>query len=280
MCSLGLCNFQNKYCGCQTYMEDQNNPEKCFYCKHYNAFHTGFMPSHQNSSQQLGICQKDGASCGCQAFVANSSDELKCKYCDHFTAFHKQIIKEISSSGTTSPLSLTENFSNVHFTVNSVNTSGDSWPREQVMDNNRGRSLSVIRRRKRNQSKSRNKSSSDTVASRGRPANVSLALNHLLLFTQQSWENNSAPRENTLAWFEMRDNGLIVENVLFEENTPEAINAIITRSFPSINEYNWVLLNGSTSKLKVASKQVLYIILIPISYLTEDIKLLITYFVC
>src|SRR5688572_24578488 len=140
MCFLGVCNFQNKYCGCQTYMEDQNNPEKCFYCNHYNAFHTGFMPSPQNSStQQLGICQKDGASCGCQAFVANSNDELKCKYCDHFTAFHKPIIKNpsnLNSNGIPLPLSLTnaENFSNVQFSVNSVNTSGDSWPREQVMD--------------------------------------------------------------------------------------------------------------------------------------------------
>ncbi|RIA92886.1 hypothetical protein C1645_735991 [Glomus cerebriforme] len=265
MCSLSVCNFQKKYCGCQTYMEDENNPEKCFYCNHYNAFHTGFSPPPQNSSTPLlGPCQKDGASCGCQAFVANPNTELKCKYCDHFTAFHKQIIINTTSNGITPlPSSLT-NADNVSSSmsspqiqdpcnVNSINTSGDPKFKDQIMDNN-NKSRSVIRKRKRNQSRFRNQHSPNTAASRGRPANVSLSLNHLLLF-QQSWENSSAPRENTESWIEMRDNGLIIENVSFEENTPEAINAIITRSFPSVNEYNWILLNGSTSKLILARNQ-------------------------
>jgi hypothetical protein len=182
----------------------------------------------------LGACQKDGVSCGCQAFFANPNNVLKCKYCDHFTAFHKN----------TSP-------SNVS------NLTGDFRFRKETIKN---RSLLIIKKKKRNQSKFRNHNSPNTVASRGRPANVSLGLNHILLFTQGSWENNSAPRENTSSWIEMRDNGFIIENVLFNENTAEAINALITRSFPSVNEYNWIVLNGSASKLKAATRQVKYII--------------------
>ncbi len=37
-----MCNYQNKSCGCQTYL-DENNPKKCFYCDHYNAFHTNII---------------------------------------------------------------------------------------------------------------------------------------------------------------------------------------------------------------------------------------------
>jgi hypothetical protein len=54
----------------------------------------------------------------------------------------------------------------------------------------------------------------------------------------------------------MRDNGLIIENVLFNEITAKVINALITRSFPSVNEYNRIILNGSASKLKAATRQV------------------------
>ncbi|GBC06694.1 hypothetical protein RclHR1_00070061 [Rhizophagus clarus] len=253
MCSLGICNYQNKYCGCQTYMEDENNPEKCFYCNHYNAFHTGFSPPPQSTSTPLlGACQKDGVSCGCQAFVAGPSNELKCKYCDHFTAFHK------SASTNSSPLSssLTSNTENSPLSLSSLqiqngSTSGDS----RFRDENNKKTMSIIKKRKRNQSKFRNQNSLITTASRGRPANVSLGLNHLLLFTQESWENNSAPRENTSAWIEMRDNGFIIENVLFNENTAEAINSLITSSFPSVKESDYIILNGSTSKLKAATSQ-------------------------
>ncbi|CAB4405072.1 unnamed protein product [Rhizophagus irregularis] len=62
-------------------------------------------------------------------------------------------------------------------------------------------------------------------------------------------------KRNTSSWTEMRDNGCIVKNVLFNENTAEAINALITRSFSSVNEYNWIVLNGSASKLKAATYQ-------------------------
>ncbi|CAB4389721.1 unnamed protein product [Rhizophagus irregularis] len=169
MFPLGVCNFNNKYCGCQTYKEDENNPEKCYYCHHYNAFHTSFSPTpHNTSTPLLGACQKDGVSCRCQAFLANPNNELKCKYCNHFTAFHK-------------------------------NTS---------------------------------------------PSIVSGSI------------NIETPRENTSAWVKMRDNGFIIENVLFNENTSEAISDLITHSFPFVNEDNWILLNaGSASKLKIATCQ-------------------------
>ncbi|CAB4488517.1 unnamed protein product [Rhizophagus irregularis] len=99
MSSLGVCNINNKFCGCQTYMENDNNPGKCFYCNHFNAFHTGFSILFRNSSTPfLGACQKEGASCGCQAFFAVSNDRLKCKYCDHFSALHKMTFPNSVSS--------------------------------------------------------------------------------------------------------------------------------------------------------------------------------------
>ncbi|CAB5187074.1 unnamed protein product [Rhizophagus irregularis] len=194
MFPLDVCNFNNKYCGCQTYKEDENNPEKCYYCHHYNAFHTGFSPApHNTSTPLLEACQKDGVSCECQAFLANPNNELKCKYCDHFTAFHKNT----SPSIVPGSINIESNLPS-YILTSSINNSEDS----------------------------------------------------------RSWENNSAPRENTSAWVEMRDNGFIIENVLFNENTSEAINDLITRSFPSVNEDNWILLNaGSASKLKIATCQ-------------------------
>uniref|UniRef100_U9TUQ4 Uncharacterized protein n=1 Tax=Rhizophagus irregularis (strain DAOM 181602 / DAOM 197198 / MUCL 43194) TaxID=747089 RepID=U9TUQ4_RHIID len=249
MFPLGVCNFNNKYCGCQTYKEDENNPEKCYYCHHYNAFHTGFSPAlHNTSTPLLGACQKDGVSCGCQAFLANPNNELKCKYCDHFTAFHKNT----SPSIVPGSINIESNLPS-YLLTSSINNSGDSRLREEAIKN---RHMPITKKRKRNQSKFQNHNSPSIVASRGRPANVSLYLNHIILFTQRSWENNSAPRENTSAWIEMRDNGFIIENVLFNENTSEAINDLITRSFPSVNEDNWILLNAdSASKLKIATCQ-------------------------
>ncbi|PKK61887.1 hypothetical protein RhiirC2_791178 [Rhizophagus irregularis] len=198
MFPLGVCNFNNKYCGCQTYKEDENNPEKCYYCHHYNAFHTSFSPTpHNTSTPLLGACQKDGVSCRCQAFLANPNNELKCKYCNHFTAFHK-------------------------------NTSPNSRLKEKAIKN---RHMPITKKKKRNHSKFQNHNSPSIVASR-------------------------APRENTSAWVKMRDNGFIIENVLFNENTSEAISDLITHSFPFVNEDNWILLNaGSASKLKIATCQ-------------------------
>jgi hypothetical protein len=105
----------------------------------------------------------------------------------------------------------------------SINNSGDSRFRNEPLKI----SKTIIKKKKRNHSKLRNYNSPNTISSRGRPANVSLNFNHILLFAQGSWENNSAPRENTATWIEMRDNGFIIENVLFNENTAEAINALI-----------------------------------------------------
>jgi hypothetical protein len=257
MFPLGVCNFNNKYCGWQTYKEDENNPKKCYYCHHYNAFHAGFSPApHNTSTPLLGACQKDGISCGCQTFLANPNNKLKCKYCDHFTAFHKNT----SPSIVPGLINIESNLPS-YLLTSSINNSGDSRLREEAIKN---RHMPITKKKKRNQSKFRNHNLPNTVASRGRPANVSLYLNHILLFTQRSWENNSAPREYTSAWIEMRDNGFIIENVLFNENNAKAINALITRSFPSVNEYNWIILNSSASKLKVAICQVIiYNFLVP-----------------
>jgi hypothetical protein len=243
----GVCNYQNKYCGCQTYMEDEIHSEKCFYCNHYIAFHTGFSsPSQSTSTPQLGACQKDGISCGCQAFVAGPNDELKCKYCDHFIAFHKSADSIIRPSSSESILP----FSLPSLHVQNSFTSG--YPRS------RAENTKSIKKRKRIPSKFRNKNTSIKV-SRGRPSNVSLRLNHLLLFAQESWENNSAPRENTSAWIEMRNNGFIIEDVLFYENTVESIDSLITSHFPLVKKRDYILLNGSTSKLKAATNQVKYL---------------------
>lgn len=94
--TLGSCKYQNSGCGCQVYLEDINNPERCFYCNHFNAFHVGFTTETSN----YGMCQKDFAYYGCQSFVASFNDKLICKYCNHFNAFHKpkssNIIKSIT----------------------------------------------------------------------------------------------------------------------------------------------------------------------------------------
>ena len=57
-----ICNYQNKECGCQTYLEDADHPDKCYYCGHYNAFHSEFIPAEPTN---FGACQKDSAYCGC-----------------------------------------------------------------------------------------------------------------------------------------------------------------------------------------------------------------------
>ncbi|PKY63560.1 hypothetical protein RhiirA4_492976, partial [Rhizophagus irregularis] len=173
MFPLGVCNFNNKYCGCQTYKEDKNNPEKCYYCHHYNAFHTGFSPApHNTSTPLLKACQKDGVSCGCQAFLANPNNELKCKYCDHFTAFYKNT----SPSIVPGSINIESNLPS-YLLTSSINNSRDSRLREEAIKN---KHMPIIKKKKRNQSKFQNHNSPSIVASRGRPANVSLYLNHIL----------------------------------------------------------------------------------------------------
>src|ERR1700722_11015033 len=77
------------------YLENADNSEKCFYCGHYNAFHSGFIPAE---SSNFGACQKDSAYCGCQAFVASLDNDSKCKYCDHYNAFHQQKISTLNAN--------------------------------------------------------------------------------------------------------------------------------------------------------------------------------------
>uniref|UniRef100_U9UH81 Uncharacterized protein n=2 Tax=Rhizophagus irregularis TaxID=588596 RepID=U9UH81_RHIID len=63
--SLRICQYQNKNCGCQNYLNDQDNPEKCYYCGHFNAFHSGFS----NETSNLGVCQQNSAHCGCEGLA-------------------------------------------------------------------------------------------------------------------------------------------------------------------------------------------------------------------
>ncbi|GBB90621.1 hypothetical protein RclHR1_17620001 [Rhizophagus clarus] len=53
----------------------------------------------------------------------------------------------------------------------------------------------------------------------------------------------------------MRNNGFIIEDVLFYENTVESIDSLITSYFPLVKKRDYILLNGSTSKLKAATNQ-------------------------
>ncbi|GES74335.1 hypothetical protein GLOIN_2v1779319 [Rhizophagus clarus] len=50
----------------------------------------------------------------------------------------------------------------------------------------------IILRKGKNQSKFWNENFLNITGSRGRPANVSLDLNHILLFMKEAWDNNSA----------------------------------------------------------------------------------------
>ena len=93
-----ICNYQNKECGCQIYSENVDDPDKCFYCEHHNAFHSGFTPAEPLI---FGACQKDFARCGCQAFVASLNNNSKCKHCDHYNAFHQQKTMMSTSSNNT-----------------------------------------------------------------------------------------------------------------------------------------------------------------------------------
>src|ERR1041385_8013395 len=142
--TLGACHYQNKGCGCQTYLEDADNPEKCFYCKHYIAFHFGFTDEASN----YGICQKDFAHCGCQGFVPSSEDGLKCKYCDHYNAFHKpktlfsnsNVIQPIINN----PLNLLSQIPTASSATNSslvVSNRQFVTPREEVLANFRPQNI-------------------------------------------------------------------------------------------------------------------------------------------
>lgn len=93
----------------------------------------------------------------------------------------------------------------------------------------------------------------------GRPKNVILQLNHILLFVTNSWNEMSPPREHSSIWDQMMQNSHIATNVIFNENTSFAINSVIYDAFSLSNENSWIILNGSASKLKAAASQVINI---------------------
>ena len=41
-------------------LEDADNPDKCYYCRYYDTFRSGFNPAE---SSNYGACQKDSARC-------------------------------------------------------------------------------------------------------------------------------------------------------------------------------------------------------------------------
>ena len=53
------------------------------------------------------------------------------------------------------------------------------------------------------------------------------------------------------------EHGHIATNVLFNENTSDAINELISENFSLNIENNWIILNGSVNKLKAATSQVI-----------------------
>jgi hypothetical protein len=250
-----VCQYQNKSCGYQNYLEGPNDPEKCFYCSHFSAFHLGFT---SNETPNFGACQKYSAHCGCQGFGASSENALICRFCDHFNAFHLSVTPSSSSSNNNVLdllLQLPASFNN----PSSSSTVGNRQyltPREEVLSNFRPQTvappnlnMSSIRRRHNNQN--------TTTLQRGRPKSVSLHLNHILLFKDNLWRDQQAPREHSNKWKEMVDGNQIVSNVSFETDTPNTINELIREIFLLNNEDIWIILNCSTNKLNIASSQVL-----------------------
>jgi hypothetical protein len=251
-----FCNYQNKGCGCQFYLEDTDHPEKCLYCGHYNAFHSGFIPEE---SSNFGVCQKDFAHCGCQAFVASSDNESKCKYCNHFNAFHKQksninsnITNITQPNNALSLLSQMPTASTISTSSSAVSNRQFLTPREEILANFRPQHTTPLFLNPRN---SRRHNNNRVALSRGRPKIASLQLNHVFLFTN-NWKEMQPPRENSIIWNRMMENGHIATNVSFNENTSIAINEVISEVFSLATEIKWIILNGSLSRLRIATSQV------------------------
>lgn len=93
---------------------------------------------------------------------------------------------------------------------------------------------------------------------RGRPRNVLLQLNHILLFKNNSWRNLKPPRENNNKWNELVNNRCIVTNITFNEDILNSINDILSDAYSLSFDDNWLILNGSTNQLKIASSQVIF----------------------
>jgi len=249
-----ICNYQNKECGCQIYLENEDHPDKCYYCGHYDAFHSGFTPVE---SSNFGACQKDSARCGCQGFVASLDDDSKCKYCDHYSAFHQQ--KGLTSQSNNNTINLISQIPTSLSVSNSNSTVVNRQfltPREEILANFRPQNTTPLLLNPRRTNHNRTTTSGQTI-SRGRPKNPLLQLNHILLFVDNSWRELQPPRENSNKWIELMDNGYIATNILFNENTTNAINKLISETFSLNTENNWIILNGSVNKLKVAVSQVI-----------------------
>ena len=53
------------------------------------------------------------------------------------------------------------------------------------------------------------------------------------------------------------ENGYIATNIVFDENTPIAINELISEAFSLNAGNNWIILNSSVNKLIPATSQVM-----------------------
>lgn len=79
----------------------------------------------------------------------------------------------------------------------------------------------------------------------------------MLLFENSSWKDQQPSREHSNKWKRLLEANHIVTNVTFNIDTPNAINELVSELFSLSIESSWIILNGSTSKLNIASSQVL-----------------------
>lgn len=249
-----VCQYQNKSCGCQNYLEDSNNPEQCFYCSHFSAFHLGFT---FNETSNFGVCQKNFAHCGCQGFNASSENSLICRFCGHFNAFHLSVLSSSNNNALDLLLQLPASSNNPSSSSSTVGNRQYLTPREEILSNFRPQTVPSLNLNMNNaRRRHNNRNPATTTLQRGRPKNVSLYLNHVLLFKDDLWRDQQAPREHSNKWKEMVDADQIASNVSFETDTPNAINELIREIFLLDNENMWIILNCSTNKLNIANSQV------------------------
>ncbi|CAB4415742.1 unnamed protein product [Rhizophagus irregularis] len=77
----------------------------------------------------------------------------------------------------------------------------------------------------------------------------------MLLFENSSWKDQQPPCEHSKKWEELTEANQIATNVIFGIDAPNAINEVVSEIFSLNTESNWIILNGSTSKLKIATSQ-------------------------
>lgn len=166
---------------------NDNQPEKCFYCGHYNAFHSGFIAESSN----YGPCKKDSAHCGCWAFVASSDNNTKCKYCNHYSAFHQQKLNSNNTNNAIRPnntLNLLSQIPTV-LSISDMSNSSSSvanrqflTPREEILANFQPQNTTSLLLNPRRFNNNRT-----TRLAIGRLKNISFQINHVLLFIDDSW---------------------------------------------------------------------------------------------